>query len=165
MLHDYLKPRNHILMQPKQSVYAPFLQPLLDAPGSRYRTEDWPVADIWQPDRYVKEGILHDAEGHGGPPPTTAKPNNSIMIVANLAGRSHTAKNFMAAARLAHVRALGFSYAVRHRSGFQRYGPTRMLMWLSDEDKRALLPRTVGYRGKLSLFMEANFELEEIVGF
>ena len=40
-----------------------------------------------------------------------------------------------------------------------------MLMWLSDEDKRSLLPRTVGYRGKMAVYMEAHFNLEEIVGF
>ena len=38
-------------------------------------------------------------------------------------------------------------------------------MWLSNEEKRPLLPRTVGHRGKLSVFLESNFHLEEIVGF
>ncbi|KAF6219275.1 hypothetical protein HO133_005100 [Letharia lupina] len=164
-LHDYLKPRNHILMEPKQNVYLPFLQPLLDAPGSRYRLKDWLDSDLWQPKRYVEEGLLHDAEGYGGPPPTTEEPNNSIFIIANLAGQRQKVPGESRAATSAHLKAIDFSRAVRHRSGFQTYGPTRMLMWLSDEDKRALLPRTVGYRGKLSVYMEANLDLEEIVGF
>ena len=152
-------------MEPKQNVYLPFLQPLLDAPGSRYRLRDWPNSHIWHPKRYVEEGLLHDAEGYGGPPPTTEEPNNSILIIANLAGQRSKVIEESRAAMSAHLKAIDFSHAVRHQSGFQKYGPGRMLMWLSDEDKRPLLPRTVGYRGKLSVYMEANLKLEEIVGF
>ena len=152
-------------MEPKQNVYLPFLQPLLDTPGSRYRLKDWPNSQIWQPNRYVEEGLLHDAEGHGGPPPTTEVPNNSILIIANLAGQRNKVAGEPRAAMSAHLKAIDFSHAVRHQSGFQSYGPARMLMWLSDEDKRPLLPRTVGYRGKLSIYMEASLNLEEIVGF
>lgn len=152
-------------MESKQNVYLPFLQPLLDAPGSRYRLRDWPDTYIWQPERYVEEGLLHNAEGHGGPPPTTEEPNNLILIIANLVGQRLRAVGRPTGAISAHVKAIDFSHAVRHRSGFQSYGPTRMLMWLSDEDKRLLLPRTVGYRGKVSLYMETSFDLEEVVGF
>lgn len=152
-------------MEPKQNVYLPFLQPLLDAPGSRYRLQDWPDSCLWHPKRYVEEGLLHDAEGHGGLPPTTEEPNNSILIIANLAGQRLKVVGEPRAAVSAHLKAIDFSHTVRHRSGFQSYGPTRMLMWLSDEDKRPLLPRTVGYRGKLSIYMEENFVMEEIVGF
>ena len=152
-------------MEPKQNVYLPFLQPLLDAPGSRYRLKDWPDLHVWEPERYVEEGLLHDAQGRGGPPPTTEEQNNSILIIANVAGqRSKTVADSRLAIS-AHAKALDYSHAVRHQTGFQSYGPTRMLMWLSDEDKRPLLPRTVGYRGKLSAHMEAVLHLEEIVGF
>ncbi len=152
-------------MEPKQNIYLPFLQPLLDAPGSRYRLKDWPDSHLWQPNRYFEEGLLHDTEGSGGPPPTTEEPNDLILIIANLVGLRHKVLGESRAAMSAHLKAIDFSRAVRHRSGFQKYGPTRALMWLSDADKRPLLPRTVGYRGKLSVYMEANFDLEEIVGF
>ena len=152
-------------MEPKQNVYLPFLQPLLDTPGSRYRLRDWPVSNIWQPKRYVEEGLLHNVEGCGGPPPTTEEPNNLILIIANLAGQRYKVVGESRAALSAHLKAIDFAHAVRHGSGFQNYGPARMLMWLSDEDKRVLLPRTVGYRGKLSVYMEANCNLEEVVGF
>lgn len=166
-LHDYLKPRNHILIEPKQDVCQPFLQPLLDAPGSRYRLIDWPDKHIWQPDRYVKEGLLHDAEGLGGPPPTTKEPNNSILIIANLVGQQSPiiGESKFKSSASALMKAVDYSRAARHRVGFLKYGPTRMLMWLSDEDKRSLLPRTVGYRGKIALYMEAHLKIEEIVGF
>ena len=163
-LHDYLKPRNHILMEPKQNIYLPFLQPLLDAPGSRYRLKNWPDSHLWQPKRYIEEGLLHDTKGNGGPLSTNGEPNNSILIIANLAGQTKQMREHSRAATTAHLKAIDFSHDVRHKTGFQQYGPTRMLMWLSDEDKRALLPKTVGYRVKLSVFMEANVALEEIVG-
>ena len=164
-LHEYLKPRNHILMEPKQNVYLPFLKPLLDAPGSRYRLTDWPDPDPWHPQRYVGEGLLHNAEGHGGPPPTTEEPNNSILIIANLAAQPHKHTPVSMASSSAYAKAMHLAYHVRHRSGFHSYGPTRMLWWLSDEQKRPLLPRTVANRGKVSVYMETSFDLEEIVGF
>ena len=40
-----------------------------------------------------------------------------------------------------------------------------MLMWLADDDKRSLLPRTVDYRTKLAVAMEGHLHVEEIVGF
>ena len=164
-LHDYLKPRNHILMEPKQNVYLPFLQPLLDAPGSRYQLKNWPDAHLWQPKRYIEEGLLHGCtKEDGGTLSKNGEPNNSILIIANLASQSQKMREHSRAATSAHLKAIDFSHDVRHKTGFQQYGPTRMLMWLSDEDKRPLLPRTVGYRVKLSMFMEANVALEEIVG-
>ena len=152
-------------MESRQKTYLPFLQPLLEAPGSRYRLKDWPDLDIWYPHRFVEEGLLHDAEGNGGPPPTTEEPNNSILIVANLVGRRQVTRGVVRATSTAHSKAIDFSYNVRTRSGFQTYGPTRMLMWISDEEKRPLLPRTVGYRGKLSVSVEASVDLEEVAGF
>ena len=162
-LHEYLKPRSHILMEPKQNIYLPFLQPLLDAPGSRYRLENWPDSQVWLPKRYIEEGLLHDIKGYGDPLSTNGEANNSVLIIANLAGQTSKMRE-LSRATSAHLKAMDFSHDVRHKTGFQQYGPTRMLMWLSDEDKRPLLPRTVGYRGKVSVFMEANVALEEIVG-
>src|ERR1700677_3313119 len=36
-LHDFLKPRTHILMEPDHASYKPLLKPLLDAEGSTYK--------------------------------------------------------------------------------------------------------------------------------
>ena len=152
-------------MESLQKTYLPFLQPLLDAPGSRYHLRDWRDSQVWQPYRYVEEGLLHDAEGHGGPPPTTEEPNNSILIIANLVGMRHKVVGETRTSMAAHAKAIDFSHAARQLSDFQNHGPTRMLMWLSDEDKRSILPRTVGYRGKISVYMETSVNLEEIVGF
>lgn len=164
-LHDHLKPRNHILIEPRKDVYLPSLQPLLDAPGSRYQLRDWPDANVFRHNRYVEEGLLHDAEGHGGLPPTTKEPNNSILVIANAMGQRHKIIEEARVTNSAHIKVIDYANAVRHQAGLQRYGQTRMLMWLSDEDKRSLLPRTVGYRGRLASLVESFFHLEEIVGF
>ncbi|KAG7006185.1 hypothetical protein G7Y79_00016g041700 [Physcia stellaris] len=47
--------------------------------------------------------------------------------------------------------------------GLNVHGPVRMLMWLPDAEKQALLPRTVFHRVKFSLFMEMYTHIEEIV--
>lgn len=147
------------------NVYQPFLQRLLDAPGSRYQLRDWPDKNIFRHDTSVEEGLLHDADGRGGLPPTTKEPNNSILVIANTIGQRHKVLGEARSTNSAHTKAIDFANAVRHQAGLYRYGQTRMLMWLSDEEKRSLLPRTVGYRGRLASLVESYFHVEEIVGF
>lgn len=108
--------------------------------------------------------MIPDAEGRGGPPPTTKIPNNSTLIVANLA---HLKSFIPETSRtgLFNIKALDFVHDTRHKTNFHARGPTRMLMWTLDSDKRTLLPRTVFARAKLAAFLEAECHVEEIVGF
>ncbi|KAL6721068.1 hypothetical protein ACLMJK_000168 [Lecanora helva] len=163
-LHEIIKPRNHVLMESKQDVFLPYLSPLLNAPNSRYVLRDWHDEDYWRPQRYVEEGLLVSLEewknqGHKHSP---------ILVLANYADhllRKEARQSAPTDKGLrSHLKAIDLTHAVRLKSAFQAYGPTRLLMWLPDAEKRPLIPRTVGYRGKLAVYMESAFHLEEIAG-
>ena len=62
------------------------------------------------------------------------------------------------------MQAFRYAYNFRQNQSFHTYGPTRMLMWLADSDKRTLLPRTVAYRSKVAVSLELSMHVEEIVG-
>ena len=154
-LHDFLKPRRHVLVEPNQD-YLPFLQPLLDAPGSRYKYKNWDGEKVRHPDAYVEEGLIPDVE-------EARREGSLVLMVANFAGQKARRMDTDVGSK-AHIRAIDFTHSARHNRGFHAYGPTRLLMWMTDEEKRPLLPRTVGYRHKLAAYLEASFHVEEILG-
>ena len=86
-----------------------------------------------------------------------------MLMVANFAGEK-AVKFDMDFRSKAHIRAIDFAHAARQSKAFNVYGPTRLLMWASDTDRRALIPRAVLYRHKLATYLEASFHVEEIVG-
>lgn len=48
-------------------------------------------------------------------------------------------------------------------SGFHAGGPVRMLLWFPEKEKKAILPRTILYRSRLSLLLEMTTHTEEVV--
>ena len=146
-------------MEPKQDIFFPYLKPLLDVPGSRYILRDWPDKDQWLPSRYIEEGLI--------PPPGKEGGKSPILIIANLAdqmikatpGAKDTSRRVHS-----HLKMHDLAHALRVKSGFYAYGPTRVLMWMPDSAKRAFVPRTVGYRSKVAVYIESTFHVEEIAG-
>lgn len=150
-------------MEPKQDIFLPYLKPLLDAPDSRYVLRDWPDKDHWEPHKYIEEGLL--------PPPLELAngehKQSSILIIANLANqaiKTSRANEPISHFANSHIKSIDLAHAVRMKAGFQVYGPTRILMWLPDAEKRALVPRTVASRGKVAVYLESTFHVEEVAG-
>ncbi len=163
-LHDFLKPRRHVLMEPKQDTFLPYLRPLLDAPNSRYVLRDWRDEHQWEPQRYIDDGLIPspgDLEGQ-------RRPGSPILVIANLADQQAGTKRRADLPKLrgfhSHIKIIDMVHAERMRSAFQAYGPTRFLIWIPDAEKRALIPRTIGSRGKVAVYLESTFHAEEIAG-
>lgn len=161
-LHKYLKPRSHILVEPIHDFHQPFLQSLVDTPGSKYHLRDWQFSDAVELSTYLKDGLLAES-GHGAAVAQGDAPNHSILILVNMARgkatRARTVGKFNS-----HYRILSFMNALRHRTGLHSHGPVRMLLWLDDKEKKSLLPQTVSTRKKISLQLETYCHVEEIVG-
>ena len=154
-LHDFLKPRKHVLVEPNRD-YLSFLQPLLDAPGSRYCYRDWDEEINRYPDAYVEDGLIPDVR-------ESKREGSPILIISNYAGQKAKRMDQGLGSK-AHLKAIDFTYSAKHGIGFHAYGPTRQFMWMTELEKRSLLPRSVGYRHKLPAFIESSFHAEEIVG-
>ncbi|KAL9130912.1 MAG: hypothetical protein Q9217_001015 [Psora testacea] len=153
-IHEHLKPRNHVLIEADHKNYAHFLDPLLCAPGSRYHLRDWRDERIWVPQEYTKEGLI---------PERTSEANNATLQIVNATNRKIQTINDNIL-RVADARALAFAQNARQGTGFHA-GPTRMLMWCDDADKKSFVPRSVEYRRKIAVFLEAHCHVEEVVGF
>lgn len=144
-------------MEPKQDVFLPYLQPLLEAPGSRYLLRDWKDKDQWDVQRYIDEGLIPERSELG-------EQKSPVLIIANLAHQLSKPRDQKTRGRSSHFKALDLAQNVKLRSGFQALGPTRMLLWMTDTSKVSLLPRTVADRSKPAVYLESHVHVEEIAG-
>lgn len=152
-LHDHLKPRSHILMEPDSS-YEATLQQFLDEPNSKFKL--YPKSGIvWG---HLETGISKQFLPHQNKLPTgdprLEQPNDTILFVANLA--YHPKKIYRSFGSLTHLVLHQLMSAIRSHSLFQRYGQIRMLIWLVDAERYYPLPRHIATRKKSSIEVEMS---------
>lgn len=156
-LHNFLKPRTHILLEPDHA-YQPLLQPLLDAPGSKYKLV--PKSGIvWGhlEKALCKEYLPHQEAFERGDPRLEER-NDSLLFVANLG--FHPKRPYRGFPSIANLVLYQFMSAIRSHSLFQRYGLVRMLIWIENEERNTVLPRTISLRRKSAI--EAEIACEKI---
>lgn len=139
----------------------PWLQPLIDAPSSKYHLRGWDDRTAWMPESYISEGLIEEDFGIKSTPADGR--NNFLLIVTNLA--QDTRKTGAATRNTSHsMRVRYLMNDFRFKTGFQAHGLVRVLMWIHDQDKQSLLPRSICRRKKLGLQMEMICHAEEVVG-
>lgn len=155
-IHDLLRPKRHILLE-SEEIYLPFLKPLLDAPGSRYHLRDWSGWLPWTTEPYLSEGLFPELPGTK----LSEGWNESLLLIANVGELLRLRPR---GPPTSHVRLFHYLNNIKFKQNFQTHGSVRLLLWMQDSEKRAILPRTVSHRRKLSLEAEMSCHIEEIVG-
>ncbi|TVY22238.1 hypothetical protein LHYA1_G009195 [Lachnellula hyalina] len=160
-LHEVLKPRTHILMEPDTDLYQPLLQPLLDAEDSKYVLFPKPGV-IWAHlERVLSEKHLPHQKPLPQGDPRLEQPNDTLLFVANLC--YHPKRAFKAFGSLTTLVLHQLMSAVRSHSLFHKYGTVRMLIWVTDEERLTPLPKHVAMRKKASLESEISCgKIEEV---
>ncbi|KAI1296041.1 hypothetical protein F5Y03DRAFT_371178 [Xylaria venustula] len=142
-LHQFLQPRSHILLEPDEELYRPFLQPLLDRPG----TSLFPKSGIiW---RELQSVLTPEFLPHQTIPDDLSVRNDTLLVTANLA--FHPKKRFLNFESMASLVLHQLVDAIRSSSLFQRYGLVRMLIWARPDDKTSFLPRNIQKRRRVAL--------------
>lgn len=161
-IHDFLKPRTHILMEPDPTVYKPLLQPLLDAEGSTYKLVP-NSGVVWNSlQEILSPQLLPQQEAFERGDPRLEELNNTLLVVANLG--YYPKKPYRGFASLTNLVIYQLLSAARSHSLFHKYGLIRMLLWVDDEAKRTVLPRTVLGRRKAAIEAELTCsDINEIV--
>ncbi|TVY45434.1 hypothetical protein LOCC1_G007218 [Lachnellula occidentalis] len=160
-LHEVLKPRTHILMEPDTDLYQPLLQPLLDAKDSKYVLFPKPGV-IWAHlERVLSEKHLPHQKALPPDDPRLEQPNDTLLFVANLC--YHPKRAFKAFGSLTTLVLHQLMSAIRSHSLFHKYGTVRMLIWVTDEERLTPLPKHVAMRKKASLESEVSCgKIEEV---
>ncbi|KAI1462944.1 S-adenosyl-L-methionine-dependent methyltransferase [Daldinia caldariorum] len=158
-LHEFLDPRTHILMEPDEELYRPFLKPLLDRPNTKLI----PASGlVW---RELNSVLTPEHLPHQ-PAPDAAnlnQRNDTLLVTANIA--FHPRKGFRAFTSIAHLILYQLIDSIRNSGLFQRYGLVRMLIWARCDDIHGLIPKVMQKRKKLAVETELYCEwVREVCG-
>ena len=157
-LHEIVKPRSHLLIEDRDSLYLPFLHHLLEKPDSRYQHVLLPTDTPTTFDQIVHAGLLPYQEIFPEGDPRRDRPNDSLLLIANL-GRSAAQVRSRGHYYGTFGSIWGFLRAIQKTSELRAYGRIRMLIWAQDSEKNLLIPRCVGNRLRKAL--EADLWLED----
>lgn len=160
-LHDFLKPRSHILLEPDDQLYTPFLEPLLEKPGVKLIPK---TGIIWKELNTIltPEFLPHQKTFAPGSDELLQR-NDTLILTANLA--FHPKKRFGNFSSIVPLVLHQFLGAIRSSSLFQRYGLVRMLIWTRNDDKAGLIPRCMQKRRREAVEAELACEwAHEICG-
>ena len=149
-----------MLVEPEEAYHEPFLKPLLAAPNSKYHLRSWPTSECFDLHRYINEGLIPSSRTEEGPPNRNRR-NDSVLVLNNVT-RSEIVRKGMAQPSSIFA-ALTFNSSAQRMDNLHAQGQVRMLMWMREAEKQALLPRTVFHRIRLSLLLETDWHVEEIV--
>ncbi|GJN71190.1 hypothetical protein PLICBS_005252 [Purpureocillium lilacinum] len=160
-LHDLLRPRRHVLMEPDAELYRPFLEPLLAEDGVRLLPRS---GIVWRDLLDVIRGDeLAGQRDRATPPGSEPARNDTLLVTANLS--MFPKKAFHGFDSVSTMVMYQLMSSIRTSSLFQQYGLVRMLVWVNDEDKRRLLPRAIHRRKRSAFEAELSCEwIHEVAG-
>nr|POE93198.1 hypothetical protein CFP56_19210 [Quercus suber] len=165
-LHDFLKPKRHVLMEPEARYFEPFIKPLLDQPGSTYRYT--PLAGYNSLDIYKNyDEVMNDQDLFPVMPvdpddPQRQKPNPGVLFVGNLARLGKSVPRRVGS--LCNLSLMRFTGAMVSNQLIHRDGLARMLFWVPESDKSNLFAYNEGSKTKLSVAMGLSSQMTEAVG-
>ncbi|KAK4136137.1 S-adenosyl-L-methionine-dependent methyltransferase [Trichocladium antarcticum] len=160
-LNDVLKPRTHMLLEPDEQFYKPMLEPLLQRPGVKLVPES---GIVWEQLNKIlsKDYLPHQAERKStldNPP----ERNDTLLVSMNLS--MFPKRRFRTFESVAQLVMFQLMSSIRPGALFQKYGLVRMLLWVADDEKVSILPRTAQRRRKLAFEAELGTEwLCEVAG-
>lgn len=159
-LHEVLKPRNHILLEPDLKRFGEFLNPLVEQPNSSYRTVDYDWQALSTYERITQDVLQWPPIG-----PTDSRrraENKSILVTACIGNWS--VKKGMGFSSITKQLLIWFARCAASNELFHSHGPVRILCWLADEEKGAILPRSNSGRDKTSIVMDRLTNIVEVAG-
>ena len=159
-IHEALRPRQHVLIEPEFDRYSKFLRPLLEVSGSRYRHVPYSPFEWTSYSRIFDEGLL---PRHGIEQPQKGTVQGQIqvpfLILANLPAKGSSANLSPARYMIS-----GFCSIFRRHEILNCMGQYRMLAWLPDLEKDKIIPRSVTSRDSYSAALELASSIYEIAG-
>ncbi|KAK3901866.1 hypothetical protein C8A05DRAFT_16000 [Staphylotrichum tortipilum] len=151
-LHNLLQPRSHLLLEPDMEYYRPFLEPLLQRPGTKLLPES---GIVWeQLNRVLNPTHLpHQVERKYTAADTPLR-NDTLLVTMNLA--MFPKRKFRSFESVVQLVLFQMISSIRPGALFQKYGLVRLLLWTPDTEKNPLLPRTVQQRKKMAVEAELS---------
>ncbi|KAH0492770.1 hypothetical protein TgHK011_007708 [Trichoderma gracile] len=158
-LHDFLEPRNHIMMDLDAQLYSPYLADLTPKKNVQLIPKS---GIIWKDlvemiqTKLSHQEVLADKN-------TEPKRNDTLLVTANLS--TFPKKSFLGFDSISTMVIYQFMSSIKSSSLFQKYGLVRMLLWVNDDEKRRLIPKSINRRKRGSFEAELACEwVHEVAG-
>jgi mitochondrial transcription factor 1 len=169
-LHDYLKPKRHLLMEPDPRYQEPFIKPLLEKPGSTYRhttlTGAHPVS-YWSNYRTAMlDPELLDLPLFSEGDSRLRQLNKNVLLLGNL-GRTYTYQRRSGAFTYDQVPTkllIQMIIAAIDNTLFHQTGLVRMLWWLPEDKKSLVLPISEREFQKNNAMCNVAASINEVAG-
>ncbi|KAI5292482.1 hypothetical protein KEM52_006319, partial [Ascosphaera acerosa] len=149
-LHQAVRPRRHILLEPRLRVYGSFLKPLLTTPGTVYSHLAWDPHDVLTYDRLFDEGHLPEqgaAASAGAGAGADAELSDTLLVLAN----------FTASAPVGYSRGfllMRLLESYLEKTLLNRYGLVRMIGLMPATEGDVVLPKQARTRHRTGLLAE-----------
>ncbi|KAF1352174.1 hypothetical protein BDV97DRAFT_348902 [Delphinella strobiligena] len=167
-LHDFLKPRRHLLMEPEENYREPFIEPLLNLPGSNYRhttlSGAHPRSYFESYEQIFNDDLLPKRDPLQPGDPKLRQPNKSLLVTGTLSRRYRSVRGKINSVHNANLLLNHMVQASQTNSLFHKYGLIRMLFWHPEDTKLTALPEMVVSRNGYGASMEVAADLVEVAG-
>ncbi|KAK6443702.1 hypothetical protein LTR95_000529 [Oleoguttula sp. CCFEE 5521] len=168
-LHQYLKPKHHLLMEPDNRYYEPFIKPLLETPGSAYRHTLLTGAHAnayW--DNYRQ--VLDDSSLMPVRPqldvddPRVRQIDTSMLFIGNLWRHYESLRLQAGNVKYEPLILQHMTYAALTNEIFQRNGLVRMLWWVPEKCKQIVFSEHVRARTSYTVGLTMGTSVNEVAG-
>ncbi|KAH0276490.1 S-adenosyl-L-methionine-dependent methyltransferase, partial [Aureobasidium melanogenum] len=167
-IHEHLKPRRHLLLEPDERYLDPFIKPLLNQKDSAYRHTTLsgaaPKGYFDTYDKIFDDHLLPARDALPEQDPRLREPNHSLLVIGSLVRRYPDIRTGSNAVAFPNLILHHLAEAAQTNIMFQRYGLVRVLLWVPDETKSSILPDSVLHRTGYSINLESAFNIAEVVG-
>ncbi|KAG9697061.1 S-adenosyl-L-methionine-dependent methyltransferase, partial [Aureobasidium melanogenum] len=167
-IHEHLKPRRHLLLEPDERYLDPFIKPLLNQKDSAYRHTTLsgaaPKGYFDTYDKIFDDHLLPARDALPEQDPRFREPNHSLLVIGSLVRRYPDIRTGSNAVAFPNLILHHLAEAAQTNIMFQRYGLVRVLLWVPDETKSSILPDSVLHRTGYSINLESAFNIAEVVG-
>lgn len=161
-LHNLIRPRRHLLVEPDKDLYHRYLDPLLKATGSHYHHVPLDTRDYLFFDKIFGQDFLPEQNKQEPTNYSIPRVNRTLLVTVNVTPRERDLfgeTNFVA--QSTHM-SYAFLRSYLTRSVFNKYGLVRVLMWAPDFQAERFLPKSVSNRTKESLVAELATKVDMI---
>lgn len=167
-LHDFLKPKRHILMEPEMRYYGQFIRPLLDKPGSTYRHSllcGAHARSYWDNYKELLEDktMIPDRPKLETDDPNLRKLDTSTLFTGNL-WRKYPIKHMSRYVDHSSLILQHMTYAALTNDIFQRDGLVRMLWWAPDSAKTVVFPTNLRGKRSYDMNLQMGASITEVAG-
>jgi transcription factor 1 len=160
-LHEFLKPRRHILLEPNPEIFQPYIDPLLELPDSKYRLVVKDPVRLESYEELIDEGAFPDQTRVDSSAPNGQELNKTLLVTGSLVWDPRLpGLGFDSMAKQMYHH---FANSAWSNDLFHAFGPVRTLLWVQTEDFSSMIAQASKHMSKSNRLLEMTQDINLVV--